>query len=57
MKDLYYRVRLTDGTLSGLTSLVSAQMIADTRGGTVVVDSSEYFSQKGREYRGQYPTA
>jgi hypothetical protein len=57
MKDTFYRVRLTDGTLSGLTSLVSAWIIAGTQGGTVVVDSSEYFSQKGREYRGQYPKA
>jgi len=54
MTNIYYRVETKDGTLSGLTSLVSAQSIAAAVGGDVVVDTAEYFSQKGREYSGPY---
>ena len=54
MNNIYYRVKMKDGTLSGLTSLVSAQSIAAAVGGDVVVDTAEYFSQKGREYSGPY---
>jgi len=54
MTNIYYRVKMKDGTLSGLTSLVSAQSIAAAVGGDVVVDTAEYFSQKGREYSGPY---
>jgi hypothetical protein len=54
MTNIYYRVELKDGTLSGLTFLVSAQSIAAAVGGDVVVDTAEYFSQKGREYSGPY---
>jgi hypothetical protein len=54
MNNIYYRVETKDGTLSGLTSLVSAGSIATAVGGVIVVDTAEYFSQKGREYSGPY---
>ena len=54
MNNIYYRVETKDGTLSGLTSLVGAGSIATAVGGVIVVDTAEYFSQKGREYSGHY---
>jgi hypothetical protein len=56
MKDAYYRVILPNGTMSGLTSKVSAEAIAATHNGTVAVSDSAFFDMKGREYRGEYPT-
>jgi hypothetical protein len=52
MRDAYYRVQLSDGALTGLTTIDSAQTIAELKNGVVLVDDSEFFHLKSREYRG-----
>jgi len=49
MNNIYYRVRLPDGTMSGLSSLSSAQAIAAAHNGTVEVDEAEFFNIHGCE--------
>lgn len=54
--DIFYKVRLPGGTYTGLTTEQSAKMIAEHHKGEVVVDGSEHYQIKGREYDGQYRT-